>query len=131
MAVDGGCPAPCGLVGLDEPPAQRDGTKHQLLDGSWSNEKRWRYPDLVARRPCAMLGVNMFVIFVIVGIVGAAGWAELTPNHDDDFTISETKASNMVDAIKLSQKQVDKPGNASDARVRRPPERASRRAGLI
>ena len=57
--------------------------------------------------------------------------AELTPNHDDDFTISETKASNMVDAIKLSQKQVDKPGNASDARVRRPPERASRRAGLI
>ena len=76
MAADGGgCIAPCGRVGLDEPPAQRDGTKHQLLDGSWSNEKRWRYPDLVARRPCAMLGVNMFVIFVIVGIVGAAGCA--------------------------------------------------------
>ena len=74
-AADGGCIAPCGLVGLDEPPAQRDGTKHQLLDGSWSDEKRWRYPDLVARRPCAMLGVNMFVIFVIVGIVGAAGCA--------------------------------------------------------
>ena len=75
MAADGGCIAPCGRVGLDEPPAQRDGTKHQLLDGSWSDEKRWRYPDLVARRPCAMLGVNMFVIFVIVGIVGAAGCA--------------------------------------------------------
>lgn len=57
-----------------------------------------------------MFAINMFVIMVLVMIAGQ--WAELTPNSDYDFTISSTQASNMVDAITTSEKMVEKPGGA-------------------
>ena len=55
-----------------------------------------------------MFAINMFVIMVLVLIAGQ--WAELTPNSDYDFTISSTQASNMVDAITSAEKKVETPG---------------------
>ena len=52
----------------------------------------------------------MFVIFVLVLIVMVAGWAGLTEPSDYDFTITSTDASNMVDAIDLSAKEIDSAG---------------------
>lgn len=69
-----------------------------------------------------MFGINMFVIFVLVGIVMAAEWATLTEPSDYDFTITSTEASNMVDAIDLGQKEIDSAGGAAVASM---PERSN------
>lgn len=115
--VDGSEPhtVGCGGTSFVERAGQRDGSWHRRLDNSVGNERRWAYPEMVARRPCMMFWANMFCVVVLIMFVGIFEWAELTENSDFDWTIADEKASEMVDAIELAEIEVGKASSAGAA----------------